>query len=76
MILLYIVASHRPWEGLKLFWGRNPPSSQDQSPIGKTFYQILFLLFLLKTKIKDLVLTSQVAASPISLSSKVFLPEA
>ena len=45
--------------------------------MGKTFHQkFCFLLFLLKTKIKDLVLTSQVAASPISLSSKVFLPEA
>ena len=32
VVLLYRVASHGYWEGLKLFWGRVSPSSQEKSP--------------------------------------------
>ena len=35
MDLLYNVASHRSWEGLKLFWGRVPPPFQDKLPLEK-----------------------------------------
>ena len=37
IVLLYNIASHMSWEGLYLFWGSVPTTSQDKSPIEKNY---------------------------------------
>ena len=39
MFLFYNVTSDRFWEGLILFWGRVPPSSQEKSPLEEIDYE-------------------------------------
>ena len=53
IVLLYNAASHRSWEGLKLFRVRVPLPSQDKSPLKNDPSRTVFFCFL-KLKFKGL----------------------